>query len=567
MTVCFAKSTFQGQTELYENIFSITFNNKQTMKLLVVCDESSKIIGHRYLNSQISFYIGVIQFGVCIWATAQHIFSIVRFKKVLHCDFVNGTKPALLVGVDIIIFDIGLFHSLWDIESCVAQHLDGGYALLISLPFAFVSRPPPCALWPLLIQLVFLLFTTCIDKLQKKLITKQGPSSLFYFWLQQSAYGIGLLILSLSALPRILPIFTGYSNGASLFALAVYIFGTAMNSFLLYVYWHWYWHVESMWNSARKLRPNHIIVNPNMRSKRTLMRPPPDILNNVVEPSSDTPRALLTTTSALSFKIPFSTSSHNSKCNETVTNTFNKRCSHSNTFNTNTAKDKSTCPSNYSAINNSDDDDEDNDDNDSDDVNNDDDEYSRCDDHNDSNDEDGDNVLSNENSYVFDQPRGRTVSAVTDSNKSLPSALSTSNNVAKVTLKSNKSYCHKDKEFQKYFGPIRECRVEDYETLNQLASNTTLRKYKICSNYYEEVLAPSQIYHPDSKRTVKQFRIVRKLPIITPNLLALTPQRYSSGSRSACLKRERCYDDYDVATMRRSSRRLLPTLPYLSLDV
>lgn len=81
----------------------------------------------------------------------------------LHCDFVNGTKPVLLVGVDVIIFDIGLFHSLWGIESCVAQHLDGGYgrftwcichilALLISLPFAFVSRPRPCALWPLLIQ-------------------------------------------------------------------------------------------------------------------------------------------------------------------------------------------------------------------------------------------------------------------------------------------------------------------------------------------------------------------------------------------------------------------------------
>ncbi|EJW83921.1 hypothetical protein WUBG_05168, partial [Wuchereria bancrofti] len=82
---------------------------------------------------------------------------------ILFCDFINGTEPVLLVGVDIIIFDIGLFHSLWGIDSCVAQHLDGGYgrfmwcvchilAFAICLPFAFVSRPRPYSLWPLLIQ-------------------------------------------------------------------------------------------------------------------------------------------------------------------------------------------------------------------------------------------------------------------------------------------------------------------------------------------------------------------------------------------------------------------------------
>ncbi|VDK41675.1 unnamed protein product [Gongylonema pulchrum] len=126
------------------------------MKLLVVRDESSKILGQRYLNSQISFCLGLLQFAICIWAMAQHI---------LYCDFVNGTEPVLLVGVDVIIFDIGLFHSLWGIDSCVAQHLDGGYgrcmwcithttAFLICLPFAFVSRPKPYSLWPLLIQAI-----------------------------------------------------------------------------------------------------------------------------------------------------------------------------------------------------------------------------------------------------------------------------------------------------------------------------------------------------------------------------------------------------------------------------
>lgn len=90
--------------------------------------------------------------------------------QILFCDFVNGTKPVLLVGVDIIIFDIGLFHSLWGIDSCVAQHLDGGYgrfgwcffhiaAFIICLPFAFVSRPKPYSLWPLLIQVNDLLLS------------------------------------------------------------------------------------------------------------------------------------------------------------------------------------------------------------------------------------------------------------------------------------------------------------------------------------------------------------------------------------------------------------------------
>ncbi|VDK72354.1 unnamed protein product [Onchocerca ochengi] len=182
------------------------------MKLLVIRDESSKILGHRYLNSQISFCLGLLQLTICIWALAQHFFSIFYYNQILFCDFINGTKPVLLVGVDIIIFDIGLFHSLWGIDSCVAQYLDGGYgrcmwcvchtlAFLVCLPFAFVSRPRPYSLWPLLIQ--------------------------------QSAYGVGLLILSLAALPRVLPTFTGDQNSASLFSVSIYATGASLNFFLV----------------------------------------------------------------------------------------------------------------------------------------------------------------------------------------------------------------------------------------------------------------------------------------------------------------------------------------------
>uniref|UniRef100_A0A914YLX0 Uncharacterized protein n=1 Tax=Panagrolaimus superbus TaxID=310955 RepID=A0A914YLX0_9BILA len=142
-----------------------------------------------------------------------------------------------MVGVDAIIFDVGLFHSLWGIQGCVAQHLDGGYgrfgwcithilAFCFSLPFAFCTHPRPRMLWPLLIM--------------------------------QSIYGIGLLILSLAALPRILPTFMGDIGNAPIGAILVYVFGAAMNYMLLYWYWHWYWFIESEYESATKLRHNRL---------------------------------------------------------------------------------------------------------------------------------------------------------------------------------------------------------------------------------------------------------------------------------------------------------------------
>uniref|UniRef100_A0A914HNS0 legumain n=1 Tax=Globodera rostochiensis TaxID=31243 RepID=A0A914HNS0_GLORO len=202
-------------------------------KYIVIRDEHSKLFGHRFLNSQLSLYLGSVQLLFCLWALTQHIWSMASLNKILYCDFSpNSTLPPLFTHVDAIIFDIGLFHNLWGISGCVAQHLDGGYgrfcwciahsaALLFCLPLAFVSRPKPNWLWPLLIQ--------------------------------QSAYGVGMLILSLAALPRAAH-FLGDLSNAPVKAIVFYSLGTLMNFFLLYVYWHWYWHVETLWNSARKLR-------------------------------------------------------------------------------------------------------------------------------------------------------------------------------------------------------------------------------------------------------------------------------------------------------------------------
>ncbi|CEF67393.1 Hypothetical protein SRAE_2000205700 [Strongyloides ratti] len=207
------------------------------MRFLLILDEYTLFLGHKFQNSILSFYIGIFQLFVCLWSLTQHIYSIFWFKKVLYCDFTNSTENAIpvLTKVDAIIFDVGLFHSLWGISRCVAEHLDGGYgrfmwclchtfALLFCLPFAFVQRPKPQTLWPLLIQ--------------------------------QSAYGVGLLILSLAALPKVLPTFMGDITKAPVASILFYLFGSSINFFLLYIYWHWYWFVEAEWETSMKKKYN-----------------------------------------------------------------------------------------------------------------------------------------------------------------------------------------------------------------------------------------------------------------------------------------------------------------------
>ncbi|KAK6025823.1 hypothetical protein OSTOST_08263 [Ostertagia ostertagi] len=56
--------------------------------------------------------------------------------------------------------------------------------------------------------------------------------------------------------------------------ISVYIGGTMLNFFLLYVYWHWYWHVASLWGSAVKVRLGQVVRNANNRSRRDKPRIP-----------------------------------------------------------------------------------------------------------------------------------------------------------------------------------------------------------------------------------------------------------------------------------------------------
>lgn len=195
-------------------------------KFFVVRDEYLALKGRQVENRLVCVHLGLFQLVVCCWALSQHIYSLVVYRQVIKCDFDNATGiETLIASVDVIIFDVGLFHSLWGIEGCVAEHLDGGYgrffwcichtfALLSFLPVALcIKRPTPMMLSPLLIQ--------------------------------QSAYGVGLLILSLAALPRVLPALMGDWNSIQFFPILVYSVGAGLNFLLLYVYWHWYWHVEA----------------------------------------------------------------------------------------------------------------------------------------------------------------------------------------------------------------------------------------------------------------------------------------------------------------------------------
>ncbi|CAJ0964104.1 unnamed protein product, partial [Mesorhabditis belari] len=215
------------------------------MGFFTVRDEWTKCIGHRFLNAQICFWFGVLQLIICFWGSLQHFHSYFYYEKVIHCNFSLGFDP--MIGVDVIIFDAGLLKALWGIDGCLAEYMDGGFgrlawclihavSLISSLPFACTEHPKPANLWPLLVL--------------------------------QSAYGIGLLILALSTLPRVLPVLMEAEKPAPLIPLAIYLIGSAANFFFLYVYWHWYWHVESIWNSVVKVPFGGRLENANKRSRR-----------------------------------------------------------------------------------------------------------------------------------------------------------------------------------------------------------------------------------------------------------------------------------------------------------
>lgn len=196
------------------------------MKLLKIQDEYLQIFGRwHWKNSQICCALGSAQLVVTCLALSQHIYSLIRYDQVLKCEFNASSKfNEPLLSTDIIVYDFGLFHRLWGIEQCIALYLDGGYMrflwcinqilaivgmILIAL---CVREPKPYMLWPMLTL--------------------------------QSVYAIGLLILTISSLPKFLPSIFDQLGRDSLFAMLIYLIGASMNFFFTYVLWHYYWFLE-----------------------------------------------------------------------------------------------------------------------------------------------------------------------------------------------------------------------------------------------------------------------------------------------------------------------------------
>lgn len=202
------------------------------MVILKVYDEYIQFLKWRWKNAQICCALASAQLVITCAALGQHIYSLARYDTVLRCEF-NDTVPwhEPYLSSDIIIYDFGLFHRLWGIERCIALYLDGGYmrflwcinhvlAIISMIGVAlFIRESKPLYLWPALTL--------------------------------QSIYAIGLLILTISSLPKFLPsIFEKLGRESSL-PMLIYMLGASMNFFLTYVLWHYYWFLEEIEKRAK----------------------------------------------------------------------------------------------------------------------------------------------------------------------------------------------------------------------------------------------------------------------------------------------------------------------------
>lgn len=196
------------------------------MKLLKVHDEYLEFLRWRWSNGPICCCLGSAQLVITCAALGQHIYSLVRYDQVLKCEFNSSFKQnEPYLSSDIIVYDFGLFNRLWGIDKCIAIYLDGGFMrffwcinqilaiiglILISL---CIREPRPFLIWPVLTI--------------------------------QSIYAIGLLILTISSLPKFLPSIFDQLGRDSLFAMLIYLLGASMNFFFTYVLWHYYWFLEA----------------------------------------------------------------------------------------------------------------------------------------------------------------------------------------------------------------------------------------------------------------------------------------------------------------------------------
>ncbi|CAD6188355.1 unnamed protein product [Caenorhabditis auriculariae] len=192
---------------------------------LRVEDETTFICGLGIRNRWLVAFFASLQLLVAAVSFAQHVYSVINFKKIFMCSFNESISDSgQFLQHDVIIFDFGLFNELIKVDECIANYLDGGYmrclwclgqvfALALTIgTCAFVAKPHPLLLWPALIM--------------------------------QNAYCFGLVILTIATADKLLVAIVHPMNAHLNLLIFYFAVGTCMNHLFDYILWHYYWHEE-----------------------------------------------------------------------------------------------------------------------------------------------------------------------------------------------------------------------------------------------------------------------------------------------------------------------------------
>lgn len=177
--------------------------------------------------------LALCQLVVAAASFAQHVYSLYYHHHIFFCRFEPQFKiHNSFLAYDIIIFDFGLFQQILGVQECIANYLDGGYlrcawcvgqilAIIIVLTVPFLRIARSWLLWPLLTM--------------------------------QNIYCIGVTILTIATIGKLIIAVVNDLSGRLVWLALIYLFGAAMNWFLNYVLWHFYWYLEA----AEKQRRNN----------------------------------------------------------------------------------------------------------------------------------------------------------------------------------------------------------------------------------------------------------------------------------------------------------------------
>lgn len=89
------------------------------------------------------------------------------------------------------------------------------------------------------------------------------PCTMWPILTMQSVYCIGVLILSLSSIPKVIRAFLGEGEypGTIIGLLTVFLLWAGMNFFLNYILWHFYWFTEANYKHYKSTQLRRSVTN------------------------------------------------------------------------------------------------------------------------------------------------------------------------------------------------------------------------------------------------------------------------------------------------------------------